>query len=112
MAWFLATNRFKVSGTRRSAKPARNDQMISREYEMPSAGPVSCKKSFTCSTDSTGSTVVTTAGGVGETFGSAWLKLSAEPGEGEGGEVTEAPGEGEGEGDGDARTSDGTAVGV
>ena len=46
MAAFLATMRLSVSGTRRSAKPATKDQIMSSAYDTPSAGPVSLKKSW------------------------------------------------------------------
>src|SRR5882724_1536917 len=51
---FFCTSRFKVSGTNRSAKPARNDQIISSAYATPLAGPVPIKNSFICKTPGLG----------------------------------------------------------
>src|SRR5678816_2036511 len=50
IASFFATRRLSVSGTRRSAKPAMNDQIMRSANEAPSLGPVLVRKSLSCKT--------------------------------------------------------------
>src|ERR1043166_8875810 len=70
IASVLATRRLRVSGTRRSAKPAMNDQIMSSANDTPSFGPVSLRKSFTCSTRAVGVSLGVGVG-VGEALGLA-----------------------------------------
>lgn len=69
MAWFLATSRLRVSGTNRSANPARKDQTINKAYATPSTGPVSSRKVLTRK--------IVSDGGFAAAFGSPAVRSAA-----------------------------------